>query len=132
MAAHLEDVSAEELIKEVQRRIDCQTKPEKHLILIGAVSNMCICCCLLRLQPIRHGEKAMLFSFILFRPTWLWEGHAVAEDQKGALPVPPRHRRHAASSCGRTDAPWARGVSMIVVMAASVLSSPSHCSTAGF
>ena len=35
MAAHLEDVSAEELIKEVQRRIDCQTKPEKHVILIG-------------------------------------------------------------------------------------------------
>lgn len=47
MAAHLEDVSAEELIKEVQRRIDCQTKPEKHLILIGAVFNMCfaaVCC----------------------------------------------------------------------------------------
>ena len=33
--AHLEDVPTGELIKEVQRRIDCATKPEKHVVLIG-------------------------------------------------------------------------------------------------
>ncbi|CAK0784214.1 hypothetical protein CVIRNUC_007418 [Coccomyxa viridis] len=32
---HLEDVPTGELIKEVQRRIDCATKPEKHVVLIG-------------------------------------------------------------------------------------------------
>ncbi|EIE21133.1 adenylate kinase [Coccomyxa subellipsoidea C-169] len=35
MAAHLDEVSTEELVKEIQRRIDCGTKPEKHVILIG-------------------------------------------------------------------------------------------------
>lgn len=35
MAAHLDEVSTEELVKEIQRRIDCATKPEKHVILIG-------------------------------------------------------------------------------------------------
>ena len=35
MAAHLEDVSTDDLIKEVQRRLECATKPEKHVVLIG-------------------------------------------------------------------------------------------------
>jgi hypothetical protein len=38
MAAHLEDISTEELVKEIQRRIDCATKPEKHVVLIGICS----------------------------------------------------------------------------------------------
>ena len=35
MAAHLEDVSTDDLIREVQRRIECTLKPEKHVVLIG-------------------------------------------------------------------------------------------------
>ncbi len=35
MAAHLEDVSTDDLIREVQRRIECTMKPEKHVVLIG-------------------------------------------------------------------------------------------------
>ena len=35
MAAQLDEVSTEELVKEIQRRINCATKPEKHIILIG-------------------------------------------------------------------------------------------------
>lgn len=35
MAAHLEDVSTDALIREIQRRIECATKPEKHVVLIG-------------------------------------------------------------------------------------------------
>ena len=31
----LVDVSTEALMREVQRRLDCQTKPDKRLILIG-------------------------------------------------------------------------------------------------
>lgn len=32
----LSEVTSEELLKELQHRLDCQTKPEKRLILIGA------------------------------------------------------------------------------------------------
>jgi len=35
MAAHLGDVPTDDLIKEVQRRIECTMKPEKHVVLIG-------------------------------------------------------------------------------------------------
>jgi len=33
--ADLSDVPTEDLVKEMQRRLSCQTKPEKHVILIG-------------------------------------------------------------------------------------------------
>lgn len=33
----LVDVPTEELVKEMQRRLSCQSKPEKHVILIGAL-----------------------------------------------------------------------------------------------
>ena len=33
----LSEVSVDELLAEVQRRLECQTKPEKRVILIGAV-----------------------------------------------------------------------------------------------
>ena len=33
----LSDVSIESLMKEVQRRLECQTKPEKRVILVGAL-----------------------------------------------------------------------------------------------
>lgn len=33
--ADLVDVPTEELVKEMQRRLNCQSKPEKHVILIG-------------------------------------------------------------------------------------------------
>ena len=32
----LESISTDDLMREVQRRIDCATKPEKRVILIGA------------------------------------------------------------------------------------------------
>lgn len=32
----LTDVTTETLMAEVQRRLDCQTKPEKRVILVGA------------------------------------------------------------------------------------------------
>eukprot|EP00891_Asterochloris_glomerata_P007680 jgi/Astpho2/7680/e_gw1.00115.187.1_t len=35
MPSDLLDVPTEELLKEVQRRLECQTKPEKRLILVG-------------------------------------------------------------------------------------------------
>ena len=31
----LVDIPTEELVKEMQRRLSCQSKPEKHVILIG-------------------------------------------------------------------------------------------------
>ena len=31
----LVDVPTEELVKEMQRRLECQYKPEKHVILVG-------------------------------------------------------------------------------------------------
>ena len=34
----LSEVSVDELLAEVQRRLVCQTKPEKRVILIGAVA----------------------------------------------------------------------------------------------
>lgn len=34
----LSEVSVDELLAEVQRRLECQTKPEKRVILIGAVA----------------------------------------------------------------------------------------------
>ena len=33
--ADLTDVPTDELVKEMQRRLSCQTKPERHIILIG-------------------------------------------------------------------------------------------------
>jgi len=33
----LSEVSVDDLLAEVQRRLDCQLKPEKRLILIGAI-----------------------------------------------------------------------------------------------
>ena len=33
--AELAEVSTEDLMKEVQRRLECQKKPEKRLILVG-------------------------------------------------------------------------------------------------
>ena len=33
--ADLIDVPTEDLVKEMQRRLSCQSKPEKHVILIG-------------------------------------------------------------------------------------------------
>ena len=49
MAAHLEDVSTDDLIREVQRRIECTLKPEKHVVLIGKLRvlllmHVCIGC----------------------------------------------------------------------------------------
>jgi hypothetical protein len=35
-AEALESISTDDLMKEVQRRIDCAKKPEKRIILIGA------------------------------------------------------------------------------------------------
>ena len=35
-AEALESISTDDLMREVQRRIDCATKPEKRVILIGA------------------------------------------------------------------------------------------------
>ena len=34
----LSEVSVDELLAEVQRRLACQTKPEKRVILIGVVA----------------------------------------------------------------------------------------------
>ena len=42
MAAHLEDVSTDDLIREVQRRIECAIKPEKHVVLIGKLQVQCL------------------------------------------------------------------------------------------
>ena len=33
--ADLTDVPTDELVKEMQRRLSCQTKPERHIVLIG-------------------------------------------------------------------------------------------------
>jgi hypothetical protein len=56
-AAHLEDVSTDDLIKEVQRRIECATRPEKHVVLIGNLAELelhqCLVCSLLR-PSLRH------------------------------------------------------------------------------
>ena len=35
MAEQLAEVSTDALMREIQRRLDCQTKPDKRLILIG-------------------------------------------------------------------------------------------------
>lgn len=34
--ADLTEVPTERLLKEMQRRLDCLNKPDKHLVLIGA------------------------------------------------------------------------------------------------
>lgn len=36
MELALADVDTEVLVAELKRRLECQTKPEKHVILIGA------------------------------------------------------------------------------------------------
>ena len=41
----LSEVSVDELLAEVQRRLECQTKPEKKLILIGALAPGGSGCC---------------------------------------------------------------------------------------
>jgi hypothetical protein len=33
--ADLTDIPTEDLVKEMHRRLSCQSKPEKHVILIG-------------------------------------------------------------------------------------------------
>ena len=37
MSSDLAEVSTDALMREIQRRLDCQTKPDKRLILIGGV-----------------------------------------------------------------------------------------------
>ena len=37
MPLDLSEIATEELVHEVQRRLECLNKPEKRLILIGAV-----------------------------------------------------------------------------------------------
>ena len=37
MSSELSEVSTDALMREIQRRLDCQTKPDKRLILIGGL-----------------------------------------------------------------------------------------------
>jgi adenylate kinase len=43
MSADLSEISTESLVHEIQRRLECLNKPEKHLILIGALQSNAAC-----------------------------------------------------------------------------------------
>ena len=97
-AEALESISTDDLMKEVQRRIDCAKKPEKRIILIGAFA----------LSFVLFIFFRSFFSFVLFRvislslslvgfgkliennqpqlrtrkrrSAWMWQRHASAKD----------------------------------------------------
>lgn len=64
MAAHLEDVSTDDLIKEVQRRIECTLKPEKHVVLIGELLDAAVACIGVSRSP-HYPPCIMLHNHIL-------------------------------------------------------------------
>ena len=129
MAAHLDEVSTEELVKEIQRRIDCATKPEKHVILIGepltafasigqGTSWYDVFDAVRRIEALFLILQLWILLPILLRvaqvhsccrATGVWKGNAVTHYQKGALPLPSCNWRHAKGCCGRQDTSRAGG-----------------------
>ena len=95
-AAHLEDVSTDDLIKEVQRRIECATKPEKHVVLIGNLAELALHQCLV-CRPLRPSIGLLdatvchVHLGMFCRSTRLWKGNTVAKDKARALPMPSGH-----------------------------------------
>ena len=89
MPSDLLDVPTEELLKEVQRRLECQTKPEKRLILVGQqhISSACMFA-----MEVTRCNASVVKDGLACRSTWMWERHAVTQAEGGALPLSPGHR----------------------------------------
>lgn len=101
--AELSDVPLGDLMKELQRRLECSYKPKKHLILIGALAlqqriaigfggRLLLLCWSFALALVEtasaftgslnvHTSKLMQRNYTSCRPSWLRQGHAVAGDQ---------------------------------------------------
>lgn len=111
--AELSDVPLGDLMKELQRRLECSYKPKKHLILIGALAlqqrialgfgGWLLSCRSFALALVQtpsastgsldaDTSKLMQRNYTSCRPSWLRQGHAVAGDQVRALPLPLGHR----------------------------------------
>lgn len=99
MPIDLSEVPVGDLMAEVKRRLECQDKPERRVILIGE-----------RLQGARGVRGCARSSSegglrlpggatpgrsaprdVVCRASRLREGHAVAHHQEGQLPLPPGH-----------------------------------------
>jgi hypothetical protein len=73
----LSEIPTEQLVHEVQRRLECLNKPEKRLILIGELQEASFCSCdMRRRQHCAWGAHG---------PPFTWERCAV-------LPLPPAAR----------------------------------------
>ena len=79
MAAHLEDVSTDVLIREIQRRIECTTKPEKHVVLIGELRMILLLRSCIDYTDQKRDLYALKSDNPFRRPTRLWQGHTVAK-----------------------------------------------------
>ena len=97
MAAELIDIPTEALLHEVQRRIECSTKPEQHVVLIGdSISAAYLV-----------GMRARLPRFSRWvggdRPSWMWEGNTGTQVKGTALLMSSGDWRHAPGSRGCRD-----------------------------
>jgi hypothetical protein len=92
-AEALESISTDDLMKEVQRRIDCAKKPEKRIILIGAFALSSVRVLFFRSFVLFHVISLSLIGFGKLieinqpqlrtrkrRSAWMWQRHASAKD----------------------------------------------------
>ena len=78
----LADVPNDAMLREMQRRLECMARPEKRVILVGALLRLCsarrvlLRCCRSRgaLRSVAHDARHAR------RPAGLRQGDAVAED----------------------------------------------------
>ena len=92
-AEALESISTDDLMKEVQRRIDCAKKPEKRIILIGAFALSSVRVLFFLSFVLFHVISLSLVGFGKLieinqpqlrtrkrRSAWMWQRHASAKD----------------------------------------------------
>lgn len=82
MPIDLSECSVGELMEEVQRRLDCQSKPEKRVILIGA----CFSYCAPNKLRLGVGKLPSLFDQ---RRSWLFPCHRAVDALVVWLDQPP-------------------------------------------
>ena len=90
MAQDLVDVSTDDLLAEVQRRMHCMDKPEKRVIMVG--ENECLLRTLCHEDRWRHTSSLTLLDqhrlLLYVRTSGQWKGHTVPEIEEGALSLP--------------------------------------------
>jgi uncharacterized DUF497 family protein len=72
----LSTVKTEDLVHEVQRRLECLNKPEKRLVLIGEAMGLRV----VATVPTRPASTHARVCLLRRRPARLWKGHAESDD----------------------------------------------------